>query len=308
MTTHKYTTHLGLIGMAALWGASWPWGRVVAQSMPPLAAASLRFIVASAALILWLHRSGRLPALAQLRRKQWLGMACASAAGVLGYSIFFLLALQLVPASRASIVVTLNPVMTLLLAALLFREALNWTIGVGVAMAVTGAVWAISNGATPQLLVSQVGIGELLLLGCVACWVAYTLIGRVVLGTVDALTTTTVTAVFGAAMLLLASLCLEGPSAWGALSQAPLPVWGCLVGLALGATTLAYAWYLHGVKELGAGAAAGYMALVPVFGVLFSSMWLNEPLSSSLVAGGLLAITGMAVTHRGRATAAKQAA
>ena len=26
--------HLQLIGMAILWGASWPWGRVVAQAMP----------------------------------------------------------------------------------------------------------------------------------------------------------------------------------------------------------------------------------------------------------------------------------
>ena len=26
--------HLQLIGMVILWGASWPWGRVVAQAMP----------------------------------------------------------------------------------------------------------------------------------------------------------------------------------------------------------------------------------------------------------------------------------
>lgn len=36
--------------------------------------------------------------------------------------------------------------------------------------------------------------------------------------------------------------------------------------LALGATALAYAWYLNGVKVLGAGTAAAYMSLVPLFG------------------------------------------
>lgn len=300
MTRTRYSTHLGLIGMAALWGASWPWGRVVAQSMPPLAAASLRFMLASVVLLLWMQRSGRLPALARLRSGQWLGMGCAAAAGVMGYSIFFFLALQRVPAGKAAIVVTLNPAATLLLAALLFREALNWTIGLGVAMAVAGAVWAISSGTPAQALGSPVGLGELLLLGCVVCWVVYTLISRAVLARIDAVTTSAVTSGLGAAMLLVASLVVEGPGAWAALVQAPLTVWACLVALALGATALGYGWYLQGVKELGAGAASGYIALVPVFGVVFSSLWLDEPLGLALVAGGLLAIAGMVVMHYGR--------
>ena len=37
--------HLQLIGMAILWGASWPWGRVVAQAMPTFVASSLRFFL-----------------------------------------------------------------------------------------------------------------------------------------------------------------------------------------------------------------------------------------------------------------------
>ena len=38
--------HLQLIGMAILWGASWPWGRMVAQAMPTFVASSLRFFFA----------------------------------------------------------------------------------------------------------------------------------------------------------------------------------------------------------------------------------------------------------------------
>ncbi len=50
--------HLRLVGMALLWGASWPAGRVVAQNMPPLAAASLRFLLAAAVLLPWLYWAG----------------------------------------------------------------------------------------------------------------------------------------------------------------------------------------------------------------------------------------------------------
>lgn len=293
-------THLRLVGMAALWGASWSWGKVVAQAMAPLAAANLRFLFASVVLVLWMHRASALRDLKKLTRNQWLGLAAAAMAGVFGYSTFFMLSLQLVPAGKAAIVVTLNPGATLLLAAILFREHLNPAILAGMVLSAIGAYIAISGNGPSAALPGSVGIGELLLLGCVACWVAYTLIGRLVLKGVDALTTTTVTTVIGALLLLLASIGFEGTAAWGALRGAPADAWVSLLALAFGATAVAYAWYFEGVKALGAGAASGYITLVPVFGVLFSSLWLNEPTSKSLFLGAALAISGMALMHVGR--------
>ncbi|MCD2513388.1 DMT family transporter [Comamonas endophytica] len=294
------TTHLRLLGMAALWGASWPWGRVIAQTMPPLAAASLRFVLASLALLLWMHWRGGLQPLLRLTSKQWLGLACAAAFGVLGYSTFFMLGVQLVPAGKASIVVTLNPAATLLLAALLFGERLNARIALGMVLAVVGAWIAIAGGVSMDSWLEHSGRGELLLLGCVASWVAYTLIGRVVLKGLDALTTTTVTSLIGAAMLGGTSLAMEGTASWGRLAATPWTSWACLAALALGATAVAYAWFFDGVKTLGAGAAAGYISLVPVFGILFSSLWLGEALHPSLLIGGGIAVAGMAIMHFAR--------
>ena len=292
------SAHFKLFLTSVLWGATWPAGRVVATHMPPVASASWRFSLA-AILMLWLLRSrlGYWPRLT-LRQYVWLGLC--GAVGVLGYMICFMWGLSLVTAGRGSLVIALNPVVTALGAAWLLRERITPRMMLGMLLATVGALIVISHGEMQRLLLGDIGKGEIVLLGCVLCWVAYTLIGRVVLTRIDALTTVTVTAVLGAAMLLAASLAVEGPGAWAALGQAPLAVWLCLLGLALGSTALAYAWYFQGVKDLGAGAAAGYMALVPVFGVLFSSLWLDEALSVALVAGGLLAIAGMAVMHYGR--------
>lgn len=284
--------------MAALWGASWPWGRIVAQAMPPLAAASLRFWLASLVLVLWLYRSGRIGTLRSLRPRQWMGLACASAVGVLGYSVFFLWALKTVPAGKAAMVVAINPVLTMLCAVWLFRERVNAVMCLGLGLAVTGALYALSGGAL-AVLTSASGAGEWLLLGCAACWVAYTLMGRIVLTHLNALTTTTVTAIMGAVLLLAASLVVEGPTVWAGLVNIPATAWYSLVALALGATALAYAWYLKGVQELGAGAAAAYMSLVPLFGMLLSSLWLQEPITSSLLAGGATAILGMLLMNFG---------
>ncbi|WP_028601020.1 DMT family transporter [Ottowia thiooxydans] len=306
MISARYSTHLGLVGMAALWGASWPWGRVVAQAMPPLAAACLRFVLASVVLLLWLKGSGRMHTLGALRAQQWWGLTAAAAVGVLGYASFFLLALKTVPAGKAAMVVALNPVLTLIFAVLLFRESVNWVMGIGLILAVTGALYALTDGSLAVMQPGLSGTGELLLLGCAGCWVGYTLIGRKVLFTVDSLTTTAVTAVIGAIFLFIASMAVEGPAAWKTLATVSTTVWFSLMALAFGSTALAYAWYLHGVKVLGAGAAAAYMALVPLFGMLFSGLWLGEPLTKSLLAGGVMAIVGMALMNFGRMFLPKQ--
>jgi drug/metabolite transporter (DMT)-like permease len=293
--------HLKLLGMAALWGASWPAGRVVAQALPPFTAGAWRFALAMGLFALWWRLAGRgLAPLAALSRRQWVGLAAAGAVGVFGYTAFFMAGLLHVPASRAALIVTVNPVFTTLLAAWLFRERLNAPIGAGMALAALGATIVISEGRPWALFSGAIGVGELLLLGCVACWVGYTLMGRRLLAGIDTLTTTTVTAAAGGGLLLLAALALEGPAALATPLVAPTGVWLAMAFLVVGATVLAYAWYFDGVAALGAGGAAAYISLVPVFGVASSALVLGEPLEPSLLLGGTLAVAGMAVMNRAR--------
>ncbi|WP_373784085.1 DMT family transporter, partial [Delftia acidovorans] len=80
--------------------------------------------------------------------------------------------------------------------------------------------------------------------------------------------------------------------------------WGALAFLAFGATALAYAWYFDGVKALGAGAAPGYITLVPVIGVALSALWLGESIDASIVLGGGMAVAGTALMNWGRRPAA----
>ena len=292
-SSSSYPYHLRLLGMAVIWGASWPWGRVVAQSMPPLTGAALRFLLAGIALLVWLLSAQGTAPLRRLSGAQWLGLSAAAASGICAYAVFFMYGLQSVAAGRASVVVALNPVLTLLLAAWLFRERLNLGIVLGMLLAVSGALTAITQGHPLQLLNGGMGRGELLLLGCVVSWSAYTLLGRKVLKGIDALTATTVAAVLGSLMLLLAAAWIEGVAGWQQVFTAPLKAWVSIAALAFGATTLSYSWYFRGVQHLGVGVAAAYIVLVPIFGILSSALMLGEPLHASLAWGGLLAAGGM---------------
>jgi len=296
----RWLIHLKLLGMAVLWGASWPCGRVLAQSLPPLSAAAWRFGIASLFLVLWLHHAGGLKPLRALTRRQWLGLVASGVVGVYAYALFFMLGLAHVPASRAALVVTTNPVITTLIAAWWLGERLNWKIALGMALATAGALTVMSHGAPLTLLSGVVGMGELLLLGCVLAWVGYTLIARWLLGGVDPLATTTVTAAIGMMLLLVSALLVEGPGAFLSPLEASTTVWAALGFLAVASTVVAYAWYFEGVAVLGAGAASGYISLVPVFGVLSATLWLNEPLDHAIVVGGLLAVGGMVIMNTAR--------
>lgn len=291
--------HAGLLGMALMWGASWPAGRVLALAMPPLAGSAWRFSIAIVLLLAWLRwRHGRWPSLS---RRQWAGLALAGAVGVFGYSAFFMLALQRVEASRAAVVVTTNPVLTTLLAAWLFKERFNALVGAGLALAVAGAVTVLTRGEPSRLLQGGVGAGEWLLLGCVASWSAYSLMGKRLMAGIDPLTAATVSAAIGGVLLWAAALAFEGPAAVrGSIASLDAAGWAALLFLAVGATVLSYAWFYRGIAVLGAGAATSYISLVPVFGVASSVLLLGEPVDASLALGGVLALAGVVIANGAR--------
>ena len=295
-----WRVHLQLLLMALLWGATWSWGRTLAGSMPALTAAAWRCVAASAVLLLWMRHTGRLRALLALSRRQWAWLAAAAALGVFGYAACFMSGLRLIAASRAAVITTLTPALTLLCAALFFGERLNARIALGMALAAGGAAFAISHGRLLHLLDGGLGQGEWLILGCVALWTGYTLLGRAALTGMDAYTTATATTALGGLMLLAASLAADGWSGWQAAWRAPASAWAALLALALLGTAVAYSLYFSGIKALGAGGAAAYLTLVPVFGMALAALWLGEPLHISLVAGGAVAVLGMALMHWGR--------
>lgn len=294
------SVHLRLLGMVLLWGASYSWAKIVVAAVPPVTAATLRFSLASLVLLLWLHHLRRTRLLLMLSWRQWAGIALAAICGIVLYTMCFMFALRHIDAGRAAVLFALSPVLTLLMASWLFREKLNALIVAGILLAVAGSAIVTARGNPLSLLRGGIGMGEWLIFISVFLWTGYTLIGRKMLTGMDALTTTIVTLFLGAMFLLPVSLLIDGGAGWRAVAQASFPTWMVLLALTLGSTSLAYAWYFDGIRLLGAGNAAGYLTLEPVFGVLIAALWLHEPLHWSLLGGGLVVVGGMLLMYCGR--------
>lgn len=285
--------------MTLLWGLSWPAGRAIAQSLPLLSSSAWRFSLAAAVLLAWsFWTRGSWP---RLSLRQWAGLAAAGTVGVFAYTLFFMYGLHQVEASRAAVVVTTNPVFVTLAAAWLFGEPFNRHIGLGLALAVLGAATVMTHGQPWTVFTGGVGLGEWLMVGCIVCWAAYSLMAKRLMVAVDSLTTTAVSAAVGSTLLWCAALLVEGPGvAVEGLSALTDHQIGLLVFMALGPTVLSYVWFFRGVSAMGAGVASSYISLVPVVGVSSAVVLLGEPLGWSLAVGAAMALSGVVIANRAR--------
>ena len=75
--------------------------------------------------------------------------------------------------------------------------------------------------------------------------------------------------------------------------------WACAVALGIGCTALAYLLYFRLLARLGAVAALAVTYLIPVFGVTWGAIFLDERLPASAFTGALLVLAGVALTTRG---------
>lgn len=284
--------YLKLLLTALFWGGTFIAGRVVAAQMGPFSASFLRFAAATALFlpVVW-HREGRLPA---VTRRQFATLALLGATGVFAYNAFFFQGLKLIGAGRAALIVANNPVAIALLAALVLGERLGPRRFAGIGVSVAGALVVISRGDLGSVLAQGVGRGELFILGCVASWSAYSLLGRGAMRSLSPLVAVAYSSALGAGGLLPFALA-EGMIA--GLGRHPPEVWLAIAYLAAFGTVLGFLWYYEGIRALGPGRAAQFINFVPVSAVALAWALLGEPLTPSLLAGAALVITGVGITN-----------
>ena len=291
-TSHR-TTYAKLVAVPAIWGGTFIAGRVLAMAVPASVGSLLRYLTAVVALLVaarWLE--GGLP---RLTRRQAVGTLMLGATGIFAYNLFFLGALARLPASRTSLIIALNPVVTIAAASLLLGERLGARRWTGVVIALLGVWIVVSRGDVLGSVGGAVGVGEWLMFGGVCAWAAYTLIGRRVLEGLSPLAAATYASLWGTALLAIVAL-----PALGAVTAADftLPVVLSVLYLGIMGTAVAFVWYYQAVQRLGASRTVIFNNLVPVFGASFGVLLLGEPVSPSMLIGGAIAVAGVMVVSR----------
>jgi len=290
-----------LVATMALWGGTWPVGRVVASSVDPWIAALLRFSMAGIALVLICSRTGGTATL-KVRPGLLPHLLLLGATGIFGYSILFFSGLKTTDAGRAGLIVGFIPASIALCSALIARQRPSFPAMSGILMSLLGVWIVISHGSPFSVLRGDVRAGDLMILGCVFCWTAYTLLARPVMREIPPLVAVTWSCILGTAMILPFAL------AAGLLREIrsiDAAAWAGLIYLGVPATSLAYYWYYHAIRRIGGVASGIFINLVPLFALASGCLFLGETLETSEVLGGLLVITGVVVAMRARQLAGR---
>ncbi len=277
---------------ALLWGGTFISGKAIANIGSPLTLSFTRFAIASIFLIIITRRvEGSLPT---VKRHQIIPILLLGATGVFFYNILFFYALSYIQAGKASLIIANNPILISILSALIFKERLDIVKGIGILFSVTGAVIVISDGHLLDLLGTGLGKGEVLTFGCVISWVAYSLIGKQIMGELSPLISVCYSSVAGSIMLFFPALMS------GSLSEIfsySATTWLNLFYLAFFGTVVGFLWYYEGIKSIGATKSSVFINFVPVSAIIFAYFILNEPVGKSLLISAVLVISGVFFTN-----------
>ncbi len=285
-------TYFKLLLAAVFWGGTFIAGKLISHNIDPFSAAFIRFFIASFFLIfLTIKIEGHLPRLApdKIFIVFLLGLT-----GIFSYNLLFFSGLNYIQANQASLIIAGNPIFISLCSVIFFKETLSPMKIIGLCLSVTGALIVISNGNLLNILTLGIGKGELLIFGCVASWVAYSIIGKKAMNDLSPIVSVCYSSIAGTLLLFFPAL-FKGVFL-NMASYKPVE-WASLFYLGFFGTVLGFLWYYEGIKKIGPTKAGIFINFVPVSAIVLSFFILKEPLTFSLIIGAIFVITGVYLTN-----------
>jgi len=287
-------TYLKLIATVFFWGSNFAAGKIAIQSFGPYSTAFLRFSVGASILMVMLYNQER--KIPKLSLNQWKWAIISGILGVLLYNLCFFIGLQYMPTVRASLIVAFSPITITLGSALFFGEKVTLLKWFGILVSILGALVVIVRGDFSNLLAQSTwGIGEWFIFGAVVSWTAYTLLAKLALQAMPAITLSAFSAFVGCVLLFI--------PAWQhglfeSLSQASWQSYVAVIYMGAAATALGFIWYYDAVRLIGVTKAAIIGNLTPVFAVIIAITFLGEQLTIPTIIGGALVLVGIVLTNR----------
>lgn len=284
--------YIKLIFTAVFWGGTFIAGKLLSQNVDPYSAAFLRFLMASFFLLfLTIRIEGRLP---KLKPDKIFIMFLLGLSGVFSYNLFFFFGLKYIQANQASLIIATNPIFITLSAALFFKESLNLSKIIGLCLSFTGALIVISNGNLFDVLNLRLEKGELLIFGCVASWVAYSILGKKAMNDFSPIVSVCYSSIAGTILLFFPAL-FKG--VFSNIFNYNLVEWASLFYLGFFGTALGFSWYYAGIKQIGPMKAGVFINFVPISAIILAFFILKEPLTISLIIGAILVIAGVYLSN-----------
>lgn len=281
MEKKKLGVHLAILATVILWGISFISIKIVVEVLPPMTFALVRFIIASAILLIIFKIK---EPQTRLSKKDIPLMAFGGFIGVTLYFYFENYGIQLTTASVASIIIATIPIFSLIAEAIVFKSKLTLKKIMGVLVSVVG-VYFIIGGNVRELISSNSGLGYIMMFAAVFAWVGYSLVTKPLFEKYSQLAIVYYQSIFGTIFLIPFAL-FESPQ-WNLINSTIILN---VIYLGVLCSALAYYLYVIALDHLGISVSSLYLNVIPLVTIIGSYFILHERIAGVQFVGGILVI------------------
>jgi drug/metabolite transporter (DMT)-like permease len=297
------STHLLLLLVAVIWGTTWAIARFLSYGMDesiranlgPATAAWLRYLVVVIAFVAWCwaykNRNG--PRMLPHDSRSWRYTVWLGLLGTMAYQLLFMHGMKWTAAGDASLIIPVNPVFTVLLAAPMLGQKVTKRMAFGLLLGIVGIIAVVGWSPNTDIPFEHRLLGDAMIVLAALAWATNSNLTKMALEE-DGIGTTEELVIWYSIVgwIMLTPWMLA--EIWGTGIPNPNTAeWGSIVYLGLFSTVLTYVWFARGIDRIGPTAAASYVFLVPVFGVLSGWALLDESIGASMLVGFVLIVMGV---------------
>lgn len=287
MMLKKYIPDVLLILIAIIWALNFSVVKVSLQEIDSLSFNALRYILAAGLLAYTARARGY--SLKIDREDFWPLVGIALVGNVL-YQLFFIIGVDYTYSANVAVILGTIPVWVALLSHLFTDEKLTRYKSIGIGLAFTGIVLIITGSKAGISIASKTFIGDVIILCAAISWGVYTILAKRFLKKYPSTQFTGVMSIVGMVFLLIIGLPNLLHVNWTGIS---LKGWGGIFYSGLLSIGLAYLIWNNSVSKIGAVRTAAYQNLVPVLGLVFGVVLLQEALTIQQYSGSALVIVGI---------------
>jgi len=279
------------------WSGSFIAGKFALREMGPMEVAFLRFVL-SVICFYPLLKVKRAKLRFPLSLKTHLELILIGALTTFAYHFLFFAALKHTSAISASLIIAFNPIMTMLISAIVFSdERMTSRKGAGALISFFGVLLVITHGQWWRFFEISWNRGDILMLLAVVCWSSSLVFSRKMLKRVDTISVTFYSIFYGL-FFYIPFLGMSG--FFGHFPQASGLTWGSILYMALFSTVIGYLVYYEAIRNIGPSQTALMLNLIPVFTAILAILLLGEELILSKVIGALMVFSGITLVTLGK--------
>lgn len=285
--------YAALIFAMFCWGCTTIVVRHVREDVPPMGLAFWRNVLAFLIILPFVWRPMR-ASWPSIRRNWHIFLGLSVILWVGGNALLFL-ALQYTIAINAGVINSVEPVMIVILATLLFGDRFTLLQAGGVIVSLVGVLILVAEGSLAQLTQMQFNKGDIIVFFAYVFWAFYAVLMRKFPRDIDHKVVVAVLIGLGAvciAPLYIAETLFWRPMTWN------MPAISATVFLAIFSSLLAMLFWNYGIAKMGPIRAGQFLHLIPVFTVLLAVVLLGEKLAGYHYAGIALIAAGLYLTSR----------